>query len=109
MRNGRLTPEEVVERFTERLGADILETRVQERREGIRKNPNYNIWIDLNRDALKPAIEALIEIHYPHLSVIAGSDLEETIRLLYHFTIYYGTPAGEYTVTLAVDLPKGLG
>lgn len=106
MRNGRLTPEEVVERFTARLGADILESRVQERREGIRKNPNYNIWIDLKRDALKPAIRALMDISYPHLAVIAGSDRGETIRLLYHFTIYYGTPAGEYTVTIAVVLPK---
>jgi len=107
MSNERLTPEEVVERFSARLGADILEKRIQEGHEGIRKTPNYNIWIDMNRDVLKPAIQALMDIHYPHLAVIAGSDLGETIRLLYHFTIYYGTPGGEYTVTFAVQLPKG--
>lgn len=107
MTSGRLTPEEVVERFSAGLGSDILETRIQERREGIKKNPNYNIWIDLNRDALKPAIRALIDIHYPHLAVISGNDLGESIRLIYHFTIYYGTPGGEYTVTFSVNLPKG--
>jgi membrane-bound hydrogenase subunit beta len=106
MTGEKLTPEEVVERFSAVLGADILEMRIQERREGIKKNPNYNIWIDMNREALKPAIRALIEIHYPHLAVIAGNDLGESIRLIYHLTIYYGTPGGEYTVTFAVRLPK---
>lgn len=106
MNSDRLTPEEVVNRFSERLGGDILESRVQERREGVKKNPSYDIWFDVSRDALKPAIRALIEIHYPHLAVIAGNDLGETIRLLYHFTIYYGIPGGEYTVTFTVQLPK---
>ncbi|HUU74746.1 MAG TPA: NADH-quinone oxidoreductase subunit C [Methanoregulaceae archaeon] len=106
MTAARLTPEQVVERFTTLFGDAIKETRIGERREGSRKNPNYNIWIDIDRAALKPAIEALIDIHFPHLSVISGNDLGETIRLIYHFSIYYGIPHGEYMVTLAIQIPK---
>jgi len=101
-----LTPEQVVERFAGKFGAGIHGTRIGERREGKKKNPNFDIWIDLERDLLKPAIRALIELHYPHLSVISGSDMGDSIRLLYHFTIYYGRVKGEYTVTFAVLLPK---
>lgn len=101
-----LTPVQVVELFTGKFGAGIHGIRIDERREGKKKIPNHNIWIDIERDLLKPAIRALMELHYPHLAVISGSDMGESIRLLYHFTIYYGRVKGEYTVTFAVLLPK---
>lgn len=101
-----LAPGQVVERFTTAFGSGVHSTRIDERREGKKKIPNYNIWIDLERDLLKQAIRTLMEIHYPHLSVISGSDMGESIRLLYHFSIYYGRKDGEYTVTFAVILPK---
>lgn len=106
MTHAFLTPDQVVERFTTKFGAAIKGTRVGERREGKRKEPSYNIWIDLERDLLKPAISALMELDYPHLSVISGSDLGDSIRLLYHLTIYYGRVKGEYTVTFSVLIPK---
>ncbi|MCU0632465.1 MAG: NADH-quinone oxidoreductase subunit C [Methanolinea sp.] len=106
MTEGILTPGQVVEHFTGRFGTGIHHTRIDERREGKKKIPNYNIWIDLEKDLLKPAIGALMELHFPHLAVISGSDMGESLRLLYHFSIYYGRVKGEYTVTFAVMLPK---
>ncbi|MBP1929642.1 membrane-bound hydrogenase subunit beta [Methanolinea mesophila] len=101
-----LTAEQVPEYFRERFGAGVKETRVTERREGAKRNPNFNIWIDLDRELLKPAILALMELDYPHLAVISGTDLGEEIRMIYHFSIYYGKKHGEYTVSLAVHVPK---
>jgi membrane-bound hydrogenase subunit beta len=101
-----LIAEQVAGFFQQRFGTGVRETRVTERREGVRRTPNSNIWIDLDRELLKPAIKALMELDYPHLAVISGTDLGEVIRLIYHFTIYYGRKHGEYTVSLAVPVPK---
>jgi membrane-bound hydrogenase subunit beta len=101
-----LTPEQVVDLFKERFGPGIHEVRLTERREGAKKRPNHNIWISLDRDLLKPAISELIGLHFPHLSVISGIDTGEAIRLTYHFSIFYGHPGRECTVSFGVDLPK---
>ncbi|KUG20263.1 MAG: NADH-quinone oxidoreductase subunit C [Methanomicrobiaceae archaeon] len=106
MSEARLTPEEIVEVFTREFGDGIREARITERREGSKKIANYNIWIDIDRDLFRPALEKLMEIHFPHLAVVSGSDLGDGLELLYHFTIYYGTRHGEYTVTFTVLLPK---
>jgi membrane-bound hydrogenase subunit beta len=101
-----LTPEEVVDRFSAKFGTGIQEASIREKREGKKKIPHYTIWIELDRELLRPAIQALIEIRYPHLSVIAGNDLGDSIRLVYIFSIQYGEIRSEYMVTLAVTLPK---
>ncbi len=103
---GNLTPEQVVEKIARTCGSSIIETRIGENREGVKKKPTDSIWIEIDRDSLKAAIKTLREIYYPHLAVISGNDEGDTIRLLYHFTIYYGTKHGEYTVTFGVRLPK---
>lgn len=101
-----LNPEEIVERFRSALGENVLEAVVKERREGARKAPATNIWIRLRQEYLKPGIQTLIGISFPHLSVIAGSDLGEEVELVYIFSLYYGVRHGEYMVSLAVRLPK---
>ncbi len=106
MSGRRMTPDEVVAVFARELGGGVRGTRIAERREGAKKHPSYTIWIDLDREALKPAIRTLIDIHFPHLSVISGTDIGTAVELNYHFSIYYGTKGGEYMVTLTVALPK---
>lgn len=101
-----LTPEQVRERFMTQFGAGIRDARITERREGKMKKPHYTIWFDIDRELLKPAIETLIGIRFPHLSVIGSSDLGESIRLVYIFSIQYGVVKSEYMVTFAVTLPK---
>ncbi len=105
-REAILTPEQVAAFFQDRFGAGVRETRVTERREGVKRNPNFNVWIEIDREQLKPAIRALMELDYPHLTVISGTDLGEEVRMIYHFTIYYGKKHGEYTVNFAVPVPK---
>jgi membrane-bound hydrogenase subunit beta len=102
----RLSAPAVLERFTGRFGAGVTNARVQERREGARKNPNYNLWMELDRPLLKDAIRELQSLGPVHLAVISGSDLGETIRLIYTFSLYYGVRHGEYTVNFGISLPK---
>ncbi|MDD1716129.1 MAG: NADH-quinone oxidoreductase subunit C [Methanolinea sp.] len=101
-----LSPEQVMERFTSRFGAGIKEARIKERREGKKKIPHYTLWFDLDRELLRPAIETLIGIRFPHLSVIGANDLGDSIRLVYIFSVQYGEVKSEYMVTFAVTLPK---
>ncbi|MDD1675467.1 MAG: NADH-quinone oxidoreductase subunit C [Methanomicrobiales archaeon] len=101
-----LTPQEVVDRFRSTFGSGIEEAVIRERTEGVKKRPSQNIWITLRQDLLKPAIQTLIDISYPHLAVISGSDVQDQIELLYTFSIYYGTKFGEYMVTLKIRIPK---
>jgi membrane-bound hydrogenase subunit beta len=101
-----LTAEQVADLFKAKFGTGIREIRVAERREGTKKMPNHNIWISLDCDLLKPAISELIGIHFPHFSVISGVDTGDAIRLIYHFSIFYGHPGSECTVSFGVDLPK---
>lgn len=101
-----LTADQVVELFKEKFGAGILEIRATERKEGAKKRPNHNIWVSLERELLKPAIRELISLQFPHFSVISGIDTGDAVRLIYHFTIFYGHPGAECTVSLGVNLPK---
>ena len=102
----RLSAPAVLEHLTAKFGPGITGARVQERREGARKNPNYNLWMDLDRPLLKDAIRELQSLGPVHLSVISGTDLGETVRLIYTFTLFYGVRHGEYTVNFGVSLPK---
>ena len=102
----RLTAPQVLDRFTAKFGPGITGARVQERREGAQKNPNYNLWMDLDRPLLKDAIRELQSMGPVHLSVVSGTDFGETVRLIYTFSLYYGVRHGEYTVNFGVSLPK---
>ena len=102
----RLSAPAVLEHLTAKFGSGITGARVQERREGAKKNPNYNLWMDLDRTLLKDAIRELQSLGPVHLSVVSGTDLGETIRLIYTFSLYNGVRHGEYTVNFGVSLPK---
>jgi membrane-bound hydrogenase subunit beta len=101
-----LTPQEIVDRFRATFQEGIEEAVIRERKEGVKKIPSYNIWITVRQDLLKPAIQTLIDISYPHLAVISGVDIEDNIELLYSFTIYFGGKHGEYTLTIKIRVPK---
>jgi len=101
-----LTPQKIVDLYNADFGAGILDAKITERGEGVLKTKGYNIWIRLDRNLLKPAIKKLIDIRFPHLAVIAGSDLGDEIELLYIFSVFYGTKFGEYMVTFGIRLPK---
>jgi len=101
-----LSPQEIVDLYKTEFGAGIQDSRITERGEGVRKTKGYNVWIRVDRALLKPAINKLINIRFPHLAVIAGNDLGTEIELLYIFSVFYGTKFGEYMVTIGIRLPK---
>lgn len=63
------------------------------------------LWAAIGRDQLLPAVAALKGAGPLHISIISGRDLGETIELLYHFAVGFGTPGGEVMVTLRVPVP----
>lgn len=101
-----LTPQQVIDCFREKFGDGIRDAKVTERGEGTKKVKAYNIWIRVDRELFRPAIQELIGIRFPHLAVIAGNDLGSEIELLYIFSVFYGQKFGEYMVTIGVRLPK---
>jgi membrane-bound hydrogenase subunit beta len=101
-----LTPRQIIDLYKEKFGDGIRDTKVTERGEGTLKVKAYNIWIRVDRELFRPAIQKLIEIRFPHLAVIAGNDLGSEIELLYIFSVFYGQKFGEYMVTIGVRLPK---
>ncbi|MDD1709304.1 MAG: NADH-quinone oxidoreductase subunit C [Methanoregulaceae archaeon] len=101
-----LTPQQIVDRYRERFGSGLIDEKVTERGEGIKKVKAHNLWFRVSRELLRPAIQELITIRFPHFAVIAGNDLGTEIELLYIFSVFYGQKFGEYMVTIAIRLPK---
>jgi len=101
-----LTPQEIADVFTSGFGDGVKEISVREWAEGSKKTKNTFIWIRLERDIFRDAVLRLVEIDYPHLGVVSGSDRGDGIELLYQFLIYFGVHGAEIMVTLAVSLPK---
>jgi membrane-bound hydrogenase subunit beta len=101
-----LTPQEVIDLYREKFGDGLRDAKVTERGEGTKKVKAYNIWLRVDRELFRPAIQELIGIRFPHLAVIAGNDLGSEIELLYIFSVFYGQKFGEYMVTIGVRLPK---
>ena len=101
-----LSPEQIVEHFKQALGESLLDSSIHQRSEGVRETRTNQVWLTLDRKSLVPAVEALIELHYPHLSVISGCDLGDEIELTYHFYVYYGESNREHGVNFKVLLPK---
>ena len=64
------------------------------------------VWVDVKREGLRPAVEKLTAIHFPHFVVIAAEDRGEEIVLPYVFRLYHGKRHAEVLVTVSVHLPK---
>jgi membrane-bound hydrogenase subunit beta len=101
-----LTPQQIIDLYSEAFGPGLKEAKVTEGGEGTQKRMSYDIWLRVDRSLLKPAIQKLIDIRFPHFAVIAGNDLGTEIELLYIFSVFYGAKFGEYMVTIGVNLPK---
>ncbi len=97
--------EELKQKFEE-AGYEVW---IKEREEGIRvKTKRVSVWIKVDRDALRDAVEHFIEVSdvYPHFSIISASDEGDNVELNYHFTMGFGNPNGEYSVNFKVAIPK---
>ncbi len=102
-----LSPTGVIDSFKAALSDSLLYARLYECEVAVKKNAFRTIWLHVERDAFREAVEHVCELQeYPHLPIISCSDLGQAVELTYHFTIYYGRRFAELSLGLRVDLPK---
>jgi len=103
----QLTPEEIVKSFKYEFKTKIKDSRIEKHMTGTKKNELIHIWMTIEKDSLKNAVKHLTTLEkYPHLAVVSGYEMEKTIDLVYHFSIYFGTRFKEISLNITVQLPK---
>jgi len=102
-----MKPDEIVELFKKRLNESaIIDSRIEIKTAGIKKNSYSVIWLQVNPQNLKDAVKLLSTIQFPHFAIISGSDIDKEIELIYHFSIYYGERFKEISLNLTTYLSK---
>ena len=99
-----LTAEELAEEIKKKF--KIKDVTVERKAVGLKKKERVEVWVRGNKDILKEFIKYLMELDCPHLAVISGSDLGNTVELIYHFSIYYGRKYQEIAINFSIELPK---
>jgi len=99
-----LTAEELAKEIKKKF--KIKDVTVERKAVGLKKKERVEVWVRGNKDILKEFIKYLMELDYPHLAVISGSDLGNTVELIYHFSIYYGRKYQEIAINFSIELPK---
>jgi len=103
----RLTPEEIIKSFKDIFKTDIKDDRIETHKAGSKKTQFTHIWMCIDRSAFKDAVKHLMKLEkYPHLAVVSGYDMGETINLVYHFSIYFSERGKELSLNITVELPK---
>ena len=100
------TTEEIVNNFKDEFKTKIIDTKIKKRIAGVKKNETAYIWMKIDKNAFKDIIKHLCTLQFPHLAVVSGNDLGNSIELIYHFMLNYGYPRSEIILNLCVDLPK---
>ena len=101
-----LAPQQIADVLQAAAGAGFVSARCTEWAEGVKGRKSKQVWLKIAREALIPTLQRLVEIHYPHVSVIACADVGAQVELMYHFHVYWGIPHEEVLVTLTVSLDK---
>ena len=101
-----LAPQEIAEVLQAAAGAGFVSARCTEWAEGIKGRKSKQVWLKIARESLVSTLKRLVEIQYPHVSVIAFCDTGAQVDLMYHFHVYWGIPHEEVLVTLTVSLDK---
>ena len=101
-----LAPQEIADVLQAAAGAGFVSARCTEWAEGVKGRKSQQVWVKLARESLLPALRRLVEIQYPHVSVIASADTGAQVELMYHFYVYWGIPHEEILVTFTVALDK---
>ncbi len=102
-----MKPDEIVELFKERLDKNaVMDSRIETKTAGIKKNAYNVIWLQLNPQNLKEGVRLLYAIQFPHFAIISGNDLGKEIELIYHFSLYYGVRFKEISINLSTRLSK---
>lgn len=99
--------EQVLRALTASLGEKLRSYEFRPRPVGVRKKWTVEeIWAEVPKEAIPQAVATLKNLGPLHISIISGHDAGETIELLYHLAVGFGTEGGEVMVTLRTFLPK---
>ena len=101
-----LAPQQIADVLQAAAGAGFVSARCTEWAEGVKGRKSKQVWLKIARESLIPTLKRLVEIQYPHVSVIAFCDTGAQVDLMYHFHVYWGIPHEEVLVTLTVSLDK---
>ena len=101
-----LSAQQIADVLQAAAGAGFVSARCTEWAEGVKGRKSKQVWLKIARESLIPTLRRLVEIQYPHVSVIAFCDTGAQVDLMYHFHVYWGIPHEEVLVTLAVSLDK---
>ncbi len=106
-REQQVTPEEIVQKYQDAFSQYISETRIERHTTGVKKTEFVHIWLRIQRNMFKDIIKYLFQFDdNPHFVVTSGYDIDESIDLIYHFSIYYGSPHKEISMNFKISLPK---
>ena len=101
-----INPEKIIELFKEKFDGSIINSKIEIKTAGLKKNSYSLIWLEIELRDFKEAVKLLCTIQFPHFAFISGSDTGEEIKLNYHFSIYYGERSKEISLNLTTNLPK---
>jgi Ni,Fe-hydrogenase III component G len=103
----RLNPEELIQSIKDMFTTNIQDARIEKRTMGKKKADFYHLWIRLDKTIFKDAVRLLYSFDPTlHFAVSSGYDLDDTIELVYSFSLYHGLRHQEISVNLTVALPK---
>ncbi|NLO78107.1 MAG: NADH-quinone oxidoreductase subunit C [Methanomicrobiales archaeon] len=101
-----LSAEQIAETLQKTGPKSIKDVKIKTWTEGQKKTPVASIWLRTTGESLIATIRAVIDIDYPHLSVISGVDTGDVVELLYHMQVFHGMPGAEVNITISVPVPK---
>lgn len=90
-----------------RFGGEILKLEVRERRGGSANAvQSRDLWIEIPRASFRPFLEELFKHDFVNFHVISGDDVEDSVVLYYHLSLFQRTRGGRIGVTLVLKVPK---
>lgn len=101
-----MKPEKIIELFKEKFNSSIINSKIEVKTAGLKKNSYCLIWLEIELKDFKEAVKLLCNIQFPHFAIISDHDLGEEIKLTYHFSFYYGEKSKEISFNLTTNLPK---
>jgi len=98
--------EGLVKYFKDEFKTKIKSAEIKKRTAGSKKIEFINIWMKIDRSIFKDVIKHLVDYQFPHLAVVSCNDLGDTIELIYHFSVNFGTRLKEISLNISVEVPK---
>lgn len=99
--------EQVLQALAASLGDKLRRYELRPREVGVHvKRRVEEIWAEVDAEAIPQSAAILKSLGPLHISVISGHDAGQTIELLYHLAVGFGTEGGEVMVNLRTVVPK---